>query len=242
MLLRVSPMNCTTSPRIVALLPIKEHSSRVPGKNFRDFCGKPLFQWVLDSLLNLEQISTVVINTDAESILSGRFRPKSNRVLLRRRTDDICGDEISMNLVLANDLMSVDADIYLMTHATNPLISSQTFASALSYFQDQLVGNCADSLFSVNRFQSRFYRKDLTPVNHDPQNLVPTQDLEPWFEENSCFYIFTRQSFLSTNARIGSRPLIYETPPWESVDIDVEADWCIAEALASASIRHVEYG
>ena len=171
-------MNSSASPRIVALLPIKEHSSRVPGKNFRDLCGKPLFQWVLDSLLDLDQISTVVINTDAECLLSGEFRPRSNRVLLRERACDIRGDEVSMNLVIANDINSVDADIYLMTHATNPLISSHTFASALTTFQDQLLTNRADSLFSVNRFQSRFYRKDLTPVNHDPQNLIPTQDLE----------------------------------------------------------------
>lgn len=231
-------MHSTTTPRIVALLPIKEHSSRVPGKNFRDFCGKPLFHWILESLLQLQQVSTVVINTDSESLLSSDFRPHSNRLMLRKRAHEICGDEVSMNLVIANDLEAVDADIYLMTHATNPLISTQTFASALSYFQDQLLSGSADSLFSVNRFQSRFYREDLTPVNHDPSNLLPTQDLEPWFEENSCFYIFTRQSFISTNARIGSKPLIYETPPWESVDIDVESDWHFAEALASGAMNH----
>src|SRR5262249_9017177 len=51
--------------RVVALLPMKGHSERVPGKNFRDFCGKPLFRWILDSLLSLPEIGLVVINTDA---------------------------------------------------------------------------------------------------------------------------------------------------------------------------------
>ena len=42
----------------VALLPMKGHSERVPGKNVRDFCGKPLFRWILDTLLSLPEISS----------------------------------------------------------------------------------------------------------------------------------------------------------------------------------------
>jgi CMP-N-acetylneuraminic acid synthetase len=69
-------------------------------------------------------------------------------------------------------------------------------------------------------------------VNHDPDNLIPTQNLEPWFEENSNLYIFTRESFATTNARIGKRPMMYEGPRFESIDIDTPADWDLAVVAA----------
>ncbi len=89
-----------------------------------------------------------------------------------------------------------------------------------------------DSLFTVNRMQTRFYREDGSAVNHDPNVLLRTQDLEPWLEENSCLYLFTRESFARTGARIGAAPMMYETPKLESVDIDEPEDWIMAEALA----------
>ena len=89
----------------------------------------------------------------------------------------------------------------------------------------------ADSLFSVNKIQTRFYRRDCSPVNHDPDDLVRTQDLEPWFEENSCLYLFTRDSFAATRARVGRKPMMFETPPLESIDIDEPHQWFLAEAV-----------
>ena len=92
----------------------------------------------------------------------------------------------------------------------------------------------ADSLFTVNKFQTRFYRTDGSAVNHDPNNLIRTQDLEPWFEENSNLYLFSRDSFAATNARIGRRPVMFETPRSESADIDDQEGWDIAEIMARA--------
>ena len=216
--------------RIVALLPMKAHSERVKGKNFRIFNGKPLFRWVLDSLLSIELIEQVVINTDARSILVENGLADSDRVLIRDRLPEICGDFVSMNRILADDLAHVPADIYLMTHTTNPLLSSATIRAALARFtagRDEF-----DSLFTVNKFQTRFYRADGSPVNHDPNNLVRTQDLEPWYEENSNLYIFTRDSFEKTNARIGVKPMMFETPRMESFDIDIPVDWTICEIVS----------
>ena len=110
-------------------------------------------------------------------------------------------------------------------------VPPETIRNSINLFQQALATRDADSLFSVNRIQSRFYDINTNPINHDPQNLIPTQDLEPWFEENSCFYLFTRKSFYSSGARIGSNPMIYPTPKLESVDIDTEEDWSIAEAI-----------
>lgn len=218
--------------RVVALLPMKAHSERVKGKNFRDFCGKPLFRWILDTLLAVDAIDLVVINTDARQILADNGLIDSDRVLIRDRKPEICGDLVSMNLVIADDVGSIDADVYLMTHTTNPLLTPDTVRSALTGFCNAREEGEADSLFTVDRIQTRFYRADGSPVNHDPDKLVRTQDLEPWFEENSNLYIFTRDSFARTGARIGKNPMMFESPRFESIDIDTQADWEFAVAAA----------
>lgn len=215
--------------KIVALLPMKANSERVKGKNFRMLAGKPLFKWILDELLAVEEIDMVVINTDARHILAENGLVESERVMIRDRKPDICGDMVSMNLILADDIAEVEADTYIMTHTTNPLISADTIRAGLKEL-DANPNN--DSLFTVNKIQTRFYREDSSAVNHDPDNLIRTQDLEPWFEENSCLFYFSKQSFSKTNARIGDKPLMMVTPPLESLDIDEPHDWEMVAALA----------
>lgn len=213
---------------LVALLPMKAHSSRVPRKNFRPLAGKPMARWMLDALLAMDEVDQVVINTDARQILADVGITETDRIVIRDRKDDLCGDLISMNLILEDDVAAVPAQQYLMTHTTNPLLTQETMSQAIAAYRQN--PDC-DSLFTVNRIQTRFYRADGSPVNHDPDNLVRTQDLEPWFEENSCLYLFTAESFAATGARIGQRPMMFETPPLESIDIDEQHQWEMAEAL-----------
>ena len=218
--------------KTVVLLPMKVNSVRVKGKNFREFCGKPLFRWILDSLLEVHEIDQIIINTDGRSILGEHGLFETDRIMIRDRKEEICGDHVSMNLVLADDLANIEADIYLMTHTTNPLMSSSTIRNALAEFKVAKNTAIADSLFTVDKIQTRFYRSDCSPINHDPDNLIPTQNLEPWFEENSNLYIFTRESFARTNARIGKTPMMYVSPFFESIDIDTPEDWEFALVAA----------
>lgn len=218
--------------RIVALLPMKAHSERVSGKNFREFCGKPLYRWVLDMLLSLDEIDQVVINTDARSILLENGLVESPRVVLRDRRSELCGDFVSMNRIIEDDIAAVGADLYLMTHTTNPLLGRGTVQAALAAYSAGRKQGCCDSLFTVNRFQTRFYREDGSPVNHDPANLIRTQDLEVWYEENSNLYLFTRESFTLSQARIGQEPRLFESPADESIDIDDAESWRLAERIA----------
>ena len=225
-----------TRYRQIALLPMKAHSARVSGKNFREFAGKPLFRWVLDTLLDLDEVELIVIDTDARAILAQKGVREDARVQIRDRKPELCGDSVSMNLILADDLEAVPADCYLMTHTTNPLLSTATIRAALQEFRHALTAGSADSLFSVNRYQSRFYRPDGSAINHDPARLIPTQELEPWYEENSNLYLFTTESFRATSARIGRKPLLFPTPKLESLDIDTPADWELAELAARARL------
>jgi len=116
--------------RVVALLPMKANSERVKGKNFRDLAGKPLFKWILDSLLKVEEVDLVVINTDARDILLENGLEESDRVLIRERPDELRGDLVSMNLIIQDDVKNVPSDIYLMTHTTNPLLKYTTIRAA----------------------------------------------------------------------------------------------------------------
>ena len=218
--------------KTVALLPMKANSERVKGKNFRPLAGKPLFKWILDALLECSEIDLVVINTDAREILAENGLSESERVVIRDRKPELVGDFTSMNLILEDDINAVKADRYIMTHTTNPLLQSNTISAALSEYTDAVDRGVGDSLFGVTKFQTRFYRADGSAINHDPDNLIRTQDLEPWYEENSCVYVFNAASFAATNARIGKKPILFEIPKLQAIDIDEREDWFLANAVA----------
>ena len=88
-----------------------------------------------------------------------------------------------------------------------------------------------DSLFGVTRLQTRLWDELGRAVNHNPAVLLRTQDLPPIYEENSCIYLFTRETLLTRRNRLGERPLMFEIDAREATDIDVELDFVIAETL-----------
>lgn len=219
--------------KIVCLVPMKAHSERLPGKNFKELHGKPLYRWIIDTLISIDRISEIVINTDAEDQLRDDLVIRDHKkIKLRSRKEELRGDYVSMNKILEDDITAIEADIYLMTHVTNPLLTKKTITKAIDEYLTAWEETGVDSLFSVNKYRSRFYWKDGTSVNHNPSELLPTQNLEPLFEENSNLYIFTARSFLETGARIGKRPIMYKTPPLESIDIDTMEDWLLVEKVA----------
>lgn len=210
---------------------MKEHSARVKNKNFKLFAGKPLFKWILETILSIKIIEKVIINTDAKAILESNDLRQNDKIKIIERPYDLRGDEVSMNKIIKHDISLVNSETYLMTHTTNPLLSAKTIDASIDYYSTQK-SKGADSLFTVNKHQTRFYTVKGDPVNHDPNKLLPTQELEPWYEENSNLYIFSRKSFHKNNARIGSNPVMFETPPLESADIDDQTGWTRAEIYA----------
>lgn len=218
---------------LTALLPMKAHSARVKSKNFRMIGGKPLFRWILDTMLAVEEIDRIVINTDARDLLAdaGLEDGEGGKVLIRDRKPEICGDFVSMNLVLADDIQNIESDHWFMTHTTNPLLQASTIKDMAHAYLENISAGTSDSLFTVNKMHTRFYTAAGEPINHDPDNLIRTQDLDPYMEENSVGYFFSNNSFEKTKARIGTKPVLYPTPQLESVDIDEQADWFIAESL-----------
>ena len=213
--------------KVAALVPMKEHSERVPGKNAKSFAGKPLFHHILATLEATYTIDTIVVNTDSEKIAE-EAQSKYSKVQVIERPENLRGDFVSMNSLIAHDITQTPAEIYVQTHATNPLLRSKTISNAL---RDFAKSEEYDSLFTVNRVQTRLYDSDGQPVNHDAEELMRTQDLPPLFEENSCLYLFTGETLATRHNRIGERPLMFPIDRLEAMDIDVELDFAVAEFL-----------
>jgi CMP-N-acetylneuraminic acid synthetase len=215
-------------PTIAALVPMRHHSQRVPGKNYRPLAGKPLYQHIIETLLAVPEITSIMVDTDSEQVMDG-LRANFPQVKIIARPENLRAPEIPMNEILAYDTAQVEADFYIQTHSTNPLLKTETLSAAITEFLGKYPA--FDSMFSVTRLQTRLWDSLTRPVNHNPAILLQTQDLPPVYEENSCFYLFTRQNLLARRNRMGERPLMVEIPRLEAVDIDEEADFEIADLL-----------
>lgn len=214
--------------KVIALLPMKGHSERVPNKNMRYFCGCPLYHAVMKSLLQSKYISKVVINTDSDEIKQDALRFFKGSVIIHDRPESIRGDFVSMNEIISYDIGRLEGEHFLQTHSTNPLLKSKTIDRAIERYFNALTEGY-ESLFSVTRLQTRLYDSNGRAINHNPDELIRTQDLPPVYEENSCLYIFNRKSFWVKKRRIGENPFMFEIPREEAWDIDEEIDFEIAE-------------
>jgi CMP-N-acetylneuraminic acid synthetase len=217
-------------PNIAALVPMRHHSQRVPGKNYRALAGKPLFHYIIETLQVIPEIGKVIVDTDSEPVMESLHR-NFPEVIVINRPENLRADDISMNEILKHDTSQVQADFYLQTHSTNPLLEPGTVAHAIQAFFSNYPS--CDSLFSVTRLRTRLYDQYGHALNHDPAVLIQTQDLPPVYEENSCLYIFTRENLLKRNHRIGEHPFMFEIDAQEAWDIDEELDFAVCEFLMS---------
>jgi CMP-N-acetylneuraminic acid synthetase len=213
---------------LAALIPMRHHSQRVPGKNYRLMAGKPLYQHILETLLAVPEIDQIAVDTDSESVMDG-LRREFPQVRIIERPETLRADTISMNEILMYDTAQIEADFYLQTHSTNPLLKPETVSRAIQAFSASFPS--FDSLFSVTRLQTRLWTRDSRPLNHDPAILIQTQDLPPTFEENSCLYLFTRENLRRNHNRLGQHPMMFEIDPDEAWDIDEELDFAIVDFL-----------
>ncbi len=209
---------------------MRHHSQRVPGKNYRSLAGRPLFHYIVETLLAVREIEQVVVDTDSEPVISG-LAASFPSVRVIERPERLRADDVSMNDILLHDTSQVEAEFYLQTHSTNPLLRPETISAAIHSFLDAYPKY--DSLFSVTRLQTRLYDRDGHALNHDPAVLIQTQDLPPVYEENSCLYLFTRQNLVNRSHRIGPHPLMFEIDAAEAWDIDDELDFEICDFLIS---------
>lgn len=213
--------------KVTATVPMKGNNERVPNKNIRLLNGRPVCYWIIESLSKSKYIDEIIINTDSEKIKEIVSDFKLVKIL--DRPDFLLGDAVSMQPLLAYDIEHAKNDFIFQTHSTNPLLSTETIDKAIETYFKNLDKH--DALFSVTPIQQRFYFKNGKAVNHDPQHLIQTQLLEPLFHENSCMYIFSRDTNRKVQNRLGNNPIFFEMDHLESADIDEWHDFLWAEFL-----------
>ena len=221
--------------RIYALIPIKHESERVPGKNYRDFNGKPLCYWIINTLLNSTYIDKIIIDTDSpiiKGLIPTLFNDNMNKIVIYDRPKHLHGGNVATNDLFVNVInsLNLDADYYFQTHTTNPLLKTSTINHAIKKFIDKNKEGY-ETLFSVKTHHTRFYNSNGDDMNHNRFRLIPTQELESIYEENSCMYVFSKQTLIKYKARIGKEAYLYKMNDIESTDIDWEEDFKIAESL-----------
>jgi CMP-N-acetylneuraminic acid synthetase len=207
---------------------MRDQSERVPGKNYRPMAGAPLFHHIIRTLQACPEIADIVVDTDSDTIKRG-LAEHFPAVLVIDRPETLRAGEIPMNTILLHDTELVLADYYVQTHSTNPLLRPQTVSAAILAFMAQ--SETRDSLFGVTELHTRLYDIDGRAINHDPRQLLRTQDLPPVYEENSCLYLFTRENLVKFGHRIGAAPLMFTVPRDEALDIDEELDFQMADFL-----------
>jgi CMP-N-acetylneuraminic acid synthetase len=205
---------------------MRHHSERIPGKNYRDLAGKPLYAHILETLMACPDISNVAVDTDSPIIIEG-VQKLFPVVQLIERPETLRGDSVSMNAVLLHDLDVVEGEYFLQTHSTNPLLRSETIGKAIRTFLEGYPEH--DSLFSVTPMYFRLWSQDGRPLNHNPDELLRTQDLPPVYQENSCVYLFDRKGFCERRNRLGVKPIMFDVPLPEALDIDDELSFKMAE-------------
>lgn len=215
-------------PTVVALVPIKQNSVRVPAKNVRTLAGKPLLFWTLKTLHEARRVSQVVVDTDSEEIarLVKKHHPQTQILM---RPEHLLGDDVTGNHLTNWEMSQLEGEHFLQTHVTNPLLTPFTVDRAVQAYFEGI--DRYDSLFGVTEHHFRLFDKRGEPVNHDPTRLIKSQDLEPLYEDNSNIYLFSRESFQANGGRIGKAPQMFPIGKLEAIDIDYEDDFFLAEAV-----------
>lgn len=209
--------------KTVAFIPIKLNNERMPNKNIRPFSnGRPLLTYILETLVNTQSIDEVYVYCSQEKIIP--YLPLGVEFLKRREQLDASnanGTEIIKCFV-----EDVVADVYVMSHATTPFVSTQSLEKGVI----AVASGQYDSSFSVEKIQ-QFLWLDGKAINYSPAYIPRSQDLPKYYGETNGFYIFTRSLVLEHGRRIGFNPFLVEVSPTESLDIDYEEDFQIANAI-----------
>lgn len=210
--------------KTVAFVPIRLNSQRVAGKNLRLLGGEPLLCHILRTLLRVETIDEVYVFCSDEGIRG--LLPAGVRFL--RRSESLDRDETLGGEIYDSFTASVEADLYVLAHATSPFIRPETFSEALG----KVRSGAYDSAFSAERIRT-FAWFEGRPLNYSPEHIPRTQTIEPVYIETSAFFIFPRALWCEHRRRIGNNPYMAVVDRIEGLDIDYPEDFAMAEIIAA---------
>ncbi len=209
--------------KTVAFIPIKLNNERTPGKNLKCFDdGTPLVHMVEKNVLNVKGIDEIYVFCSSDKIkpyiLDG--------ISYLKRPTYLDTNETKCNDIIEAFVDIIDADIYVMAHATSPFVSSEHIQQCL----DSVKSGKNDSAIAVVKMQNFIWYKD-KPLNFEIDNNLRTQDMEPIYCELSTPFVFTKETFLKTHGRTGTNPFRCECGTIEGIDIDYPEDFKLANLI-----------
>ena len=215
--------------KTVAFVPIKLNSERLANKNIRPFSGgQPLIHYILQTLTQVKNVDACYVYCSSEAIVP--YLPEGIRFLKRDPYLDL--STTPFNQVLISFAGQVEADVYVLTHATAPFMSAGSIEAGV----EKVASGEYDSALAVNRLQE-FLWKDGKPFNYDVCNIPRTQDLSPVYTETCGLYVYTRDLIVNQRRRVGDHPYLIEVSKVEAIDINEPDDFLIADAVFSALKR-----
>lgn len=214
---------------ITAVVVARAGSKRLPGKALLPFAGSTLVGHKVRTLKACPLINAVVIGSDSMDILEEGER--CGAVAILRDAYHCDESRCSANEMLADMAGRVDGDVILWAHPTNPLVRSETYASAIATYREGLYEGY-DSLCSVTPVRRHCWQNG-KPLNFNPwaARHQLASDLAEYQFQDGAIFIQPREAMIRNQYFYGSKPVLFPVDPYESLDIDVDRDYRAALAL-----------
>jgi CMP-N-acetylneuraminic acid synthetase len=188
-----------------------------------DLNERPLCDYIFQTIKQVTGIAEKYVYCSDDRICS--YIPDGLTYL--KRDPYLDGFQVKGLEIIDYFVRDVDADVYVLTHVTQPFTRAESLQKAL----DKVLHEGYDSAFSCVRLQDYCWYQG-KPLNYDMQDIVTTQNLEPVYMETGAFFIFRKEVFTKLHQRIGKNPYICEIDQFEAVDIDTAEDFEFAKVVA----------
>jgi N-acylneuraminate cytidylyltransferase len=220
--------------RALAVIPARGGSKRLPGKNIRDFAGKPMLAWSVEAAHESGLFDEVMVSTDSEEIAEVARAAGASVPFLR--SAETADDHAIIIDVMAEVVDRYEADGRRFERlccilATAPLLRSSTLRSAAALMDREGF----DTVFPVVAFGypiQRALRRDeagRTAMRQPEHYASRSQDLEPAFHDAAQFYWMTREVCVTKQSIFAGRAGSFVIDAMEAQDIDTLTDWRLAE-------------
>lgn len=209
----------------IGFIPIKKISKRLPEKNFKSFCGHPLYQYIIINALSSGAFDRLYVDTDSDEIKE--FAKKKGFQIIDR-PEYMTYDNVNGNDLLIYDYNQIQQGDYLFQlFATAPLLKSDTIRKCVDFLKNN---NEYDSIFTATEEKGWYWFSNV-PVNYRPSILPRSQDAEFLIKETTGCYGITVESLMKYKCRIGAKPKLLIIDRMEAMDIDTPEDFELAEKI-----------
>ena len=213
--------------KVKALIAVRSGSERVLNKNLRPFAGSNLLELKIKQLKTIKEFDGIIVNSNDDRMLEIADQLGVETV---KRDPLYATSSVSMSDVYKNMAENFNGDIVVYANATNPLVNTESYTNGIKKFREIRDKGKFDSLNSAHLVKE-FMFLDNKPINYDLEHQPRSQDLPNIYALNFAFSILTKEDMIKYTNVIGRAPYMYELTESESVDIDTEFDFEIAEFL-----------